>query len=98
MTHELKTWSKPFEKILSGAKTFEFRKNDRGFMNGDTLVLKEYNLLYDTYSGREVTAIVTYILTGGFGLPEDYCIMSIKVTSTKTGEDKWIKETDTQVL
>ncbi len=43
MIHELKTWSKFFNLIKSGDKPFELRKNDRGFLTGHELLLKEYN-------------------------------------------------------
>jgi hypothetical protein len=39
MIHELKTWPKIFEQMKSGLKTFDFRKNDRGFQVGDFLLL-----------------------------------------------------------
>lgn len=42
-THELKTWSKPFEAILKGEKTYEIRKEDRSFEVGDSLLLKEFD-------------------------------------------------------
>jgi hypothetical protein len=42
-THELKTWPVYFERLLSGEKTFEIRKDDRGFQAGDELVLQEFD-------------------------------------------------------
>jgi hypothetical protein len=41
-THELKTWPGPFAAVLSGEKTHEVRKNDRGYAVGDRLLLREY--------------------------------------------------------
>lgn len=43
MEHELKTWPCYFEHVTSGNKTFEIRKNDRGFQSGDTVVLREWD-------------------------------------------------------
>ena len=43
MTHRLKTIQPYFDNIASGAKTFEIRKNDRGFEVGDELLLMEWS-------------------------------------------------------
>lgn len=42
-THELKIWPSFFEKVLSGEKAFEIRRNDRDFAEGDRIVLQEYD-------------------------------------------------------
>lgn len=33
--HELKTWQQPFDDVWNNEKTFEVRKDDRGFRLGD---------------------------------------------------------------
>lgn len=43
MRHELKIWPQYFCRVEDGSKTFEVRKNDRGFQLGDTVILKEYD-------------------------------------------------------
>ncbi len=87
--HDLKTWPAPFLDIASGLKTFEYRKDDRGFEVGNTLHLREYvperderkqggNWVAGYYTGAHCYRVVTHILRGpGFGIPEGYCIMSI---------------------
>jgi len=42
VVHELKTWPDPFVALRCGRKTFEFRRDDRGFDPGNVLVLKEW--------------------------------------------------------
>lgn len=43
MIHELKTWPIHYRAVVSGHKTFEVRRNDRGFQVGDVLRLQEYS-------------------------------------------------------
>jgi len=43
MKHELKIWPQYFEPVSQGLKTFQIRKNDRGFQAGDTVVLREWD-------------------------------------------------------
>ncbi len=75
--HELKIWPEFFNKVLSGEKTFELRKDDRAFRAGDVLILKEWNPKTKKYTGRESDYYVPYIMSG-FGLKKDWVIMSIK--------------------
>ncbi|MGE3757358.1 MAG: DUF3850 domain-containing protein [Pseudobdellovibrionaceae bacterium] len=42
-THYLKTWPQYFEHVRKRTKKFEYRKNDRDFKFGDTVVLQEWN-------------------------------------------------------
>ena len=88
MIHSLKIWSKYFNAVISGEKTFEVRKNDRGFLVGDLLLLREYDPTAKTFSGKTIGKKVTYILPlsnqlcGGCG--EDstqYVIMAINKPS-----------------
>lgn len=76
-THELKTWPQYFEGVYQGRKGFEFRKNDRDYKVGDTLVLQEWFPKEEWYSGREVKVSVTYILQDFPGIEPGYCILSI---------------------
>lgn len=43
MKHELKIWPQYFCRVKDGSKTFEVRRNDRGFQPGDTVLLREYD-------------------------------------------------------
>lgn len=82
--HNLKTWTRPFQAVLDGNKSFEFRKDDRGFDVGDTLCLREYDPAIEKYTGRETRVIVTYILKGGIhGLPKEYVVMSTKSSAVR---------------
>lgn len=77
-THYLKTWPEYFIEVWLGNKNFEFRKNDRDFQVGDTLVLQEYDPEKQQHSGRHITVKVTYVLQDFEGIAPGYCVMSIK--------------------
>lgn len=75
--HDLKTWPEPFEAVWSGVKTYEIRKDDRDYKVGDTLQLNEWDPSDGTYSGRSVTALVTYLTRGAWGIPDGIVVMGI---------------------
>lgn len=75
--HELKCWPEPFEAMARGLKFFEYRRDDRGFVVGDALLLREWLPERELYSGCELTGLVTYVLRGAHGVPEGYCCMSV---------------------
>jgi hypothetical protein len=76
--HKLKTWPEYFEAVRCGVKGFEVRKNDRDFQVGDFLSLREYDPRSGRYTGRTLERRISYIMQGGFGLPEDVCMMSLQ--------------------
>lgn len=92
--HELKIYPQYFIEILNGNKTFELRKDDRGFEVGDTLILKEYKTgITDStgsekivvqeagYTGREIKKTISYIYKGcanGLGLKTGFSILALK--------------------
>lgn len=76
VTHDLKVWPQFFGALLDGTKTFEWRKDDRNFREGDTLVLKEWST-EKGYTGRSVTRIVSYILRDGFDVPAGYAVLAL---------------------
>src|SRR5512134_650630 len=61
-THALKTWPIYFQPLYDGKKTFEVRKNDRGFKVGDTLNLLEWDPEMERYTMRSCLARVLYIM------------------------------------
>ena len=66
MQHELKIWPQYFQAVTEGSKTFEIRKNDRGFQKGDTVVLKEFiessNISVPSgYTGKKAVFNVGYV-------------------------------------
>lgn len=76
MTHELKIQPEYFNAVLMGTKTFEIRKNDRGYKVGDMLILKEWVLGTRTYTGKELARKVTYITD--YQQKPGYVVMAIE--------------------
>ena len=77
--HHLKTIDPYFSQVYVGLKNFELRKNDRDFKVGDILVLEEYDIKTETYTGSAVQKVVTMVLEDcpHFGLMPGYCILSM---------------------
>lgn len=80
--HRLKTWPEYFEQVYSGAKTFECRKDDRGFIVGDFLLLQEWDRKTGDYTGREIEKRVSYILRGTEHVAPGYCILALAANTS----------------
>lgn len=83
--HELKLHPKYFNRILTGQKTFEIRKNDRDFQIGDRLILREYDPeegwpSHGSYG--TIVADITYMTTAY--QQEGYCVLGFKITEEYT--------------
>lgn len=75
--HHIKLGALFFDEVANGEKTFELRKNDRGYKKGDILEMMEFKDGKNT--GRTVRVLVTYILSEFTGLEDGYCIMATKL-------------------
>ena len=79
MKHLLKILPEYFKEVVKGTKTFEVRKNDRPFKVGDILVLAEYCISIQSFTGRVCEKKVTYILEGGsFGVDKSFVVMGLQ--------------------
>lgn len=88
-THRLKVFVKYADAIMSGAKTFEIRKNDRGHEVGDSIV---FNVVADDCHSLEeaarhpfngATYRINYILDDFEGLAQKYVAPAI------SKENRW---------
>lgn len=87
MRHKLKIWPEYFEKVCSGVKKFEIRKDDRNFQVNDILELMEFEPGSQKYSGDYCNVLVTYIIRGpAWDLPKGMVVMSIDVLSESRHE------------
>lgn len=75
--HYIRLAATYFDDVAAGVKTFELRKNDRGYKTGDMLEMNEFKEGRNT--GRMIRCKVTYMLEDYAGLTEGYCILGIKV-------------------
>lgn len=73
--HDVKLGTTFFDDVKTGRKTFELRKNDRGYKEGDTIVMHEYK--DGTTTGRTITKRIVYMLEDFTGLEDGYCILGL---------------------
>lgn len=93
MSHKLKTSHHYWEALSSGEKSFDVRRDDRGFQRGHVLELKKYGPSWASHrpgwlKGNEhvtegeadtLKFVITFILTGGqFGIEPGYIVMGLK--------------------
>lgn len=84
ITHNLMLNSHFVEAIYSGRKTFEIRRNDRGFQTGDHIVFTPFRSgeqdrakMYPEHPIKDEEYEITYMLNG-WGLKEDFVVLGIR--------------------
>ena len=90
--HTLKVWSRFFDPLCDKDKTFEIRRNDRGYAVGDVLHLCEYDPALESYSGYACYRVVTYVAEAA-GLPgaplrEGFVVLGLSAPSWLPGEQE----------
>lgn len=75
--HQIKLKRQYFKDVADGKKTFELRKNDRGYRVGDVLDMREIKDGEET--GQHIRAEITYMLENYEGIEEGYCILAIRL-------------------
>ena len=83
--HQIRLAKSYFDDVANGIKTFELRKNDRGYKKGDILEMMEFADGKNT--GRTVKVLVTYILEDYTGIEDGYCIMATKIIEEAASEN-----------
>ena len=79
-TLDVRCWPGPFQAMVEGDKTFEFRKDDRpgGYQVGDVLCLYEWDPERGNPTERCLLKAVSYVLRGpDFGVPVGYCVLAL---------------------
>lgn len=81
MMHKIKILESFADAVYRGYKTFEVRKNDRGYQKGD---LVQFTVLYDSDKCEMIshplmkqTYEITYVLAG-WGIEDGYVVFGIR--------------------
>ncbi|PEC62928.1 DUF3850 domain-containing protein [Bacillus toyonensis] len=77
MLHNLKINKEFFSPVVEQIKTFEIRRNDRGFQVGDKIVLNEWDDRNKQYTGKKVNGEITYITN--YEQKENYVVFSFRL-------------------
>lgn len=85
MIHALKILPTYFEAVANGKKTFEARRNDRGFRAGDYLALNEWKADAGEYTGRCCLVRVTDLLADAGYCKEGFVIMAFEPCAIASG-------------
>lgn len=83
MIHEIKLDIQFCDAVYKGLKTFEVRRNDRGYQKGDWIRFIPIGTLFQPVNHpiKDKVYEITYVLTG-WGIQEGFCVFAIK-------ERKW---------
>ena len=74
-THELKIRPEYFLLVSEGRKTFEIRRDDRGFRAGDIVVLREFDPREGGYTGQLIQKKIGYVSV--FAQRPGWCVFSL---------------------
>ena len=84
VTHDLKLSINFCDAVYNGRKSFEIRRNDRGFQTGDHIKFIPFrggaadrDEMFPDHPIKTREYVITYLLNG-WGLQVDYCVMAIK--------------------
>ncbi|AFK66693.1 RNA-binding protein [Colwellia phage 9A] len=83
--HELKITPSNFNMVVTGGMTFQIRKHDRDFREGDIVFLKEFK--GKEFTGRTQPCKLNLILTHTDGLKEGFCLLNIKLLSIHVNQE-----------
>lgn len=77
VTHQIKLGAEFFDDAAAGRKSFELRKNDRNYKEGDVLEMEEVQDGVKT--GRRCSKRIVYMMENFEGLENGYCILGCEL-------------------
>lgn len=75
--HQIKLEAAFFDDVASGRKSFELRKNDRNYKEGDVLEMEEVK--GGAKTGRKCSKRIVYMMENFEGLEDGYCILGCEL-------------------
>lgn len=79
--HQLKIWPEYYEAVTepdsARRKTCEIRINDRNYLQGDILELREFTPDTEAFTGRQTRRLITHIIQGPPFLPDNVAVLSL---------------------
>jgi len=84
-THEIKAWPEYYAQIESGEMTFNIRNDDRGYSEGDILIISEFvpesrtypERKYGDFTGRKLKRRINRVFRNIPGLEYGYVAMTL---------------------
>lgn len=83
--HQLKVECEFYTPLSMHLKNFEVRKNDRDFQVNDILILREWSVALEAYTGLRLRAQISYILDDPRFCKEGYVILGLKFIEAQRG-------------
>ena len=77
VTHQIKLKAEFFDDAVAGRKSFELRKNDRNYKEGDMLEMEE--IKDGKKTGRKCSKRIVYMMENFEGLEDGYCILGCEL-------------------
>lgn len=77
VTHQIKLGAEFFDDAATGRKSFELRKNDRNYKEGDMLEMEE--IKDGKKTGRKCSKRIVYMMENFEGLENGYCILGCEL-------------------
>jgi hypothetical protein len=74
--HVIKCWTGYFDAVRAGRKTFEVRKDDRDYQEGDAVTLLDFDPVTEQLSGRQEVRRIGYLARAGL-IPGGYCVFAL---------------------
>lgn len=81
LLHFVKIYEMYADDVLNGRKTFEVRKNDRDYREGDKIIFTVVDNMGENEVPHALTGIVyeiTYVIEDVLGLQEGYAVLGIR--------------------